>query len=392
MTYPIVGSSYEISFAETLAGIETDWDAHAGSSTFMQSPFLKALEAAPPSGTRYRYGIVSEVGKTVGIIYYQLKYIDLAESLRLDTVSTKGLWQSLKLAVKKLLARQVSYYTLVVGNMTLTGTYGHHLPSIVDTAKWQILSDAATKLCEVLKTEGISVRGVLHKDYSVHNKPAEAPAACTSFSVQPNMLLHLPADWTSFDDYLSAMRSKYRVRVRRARKKAEGLTRRQLTTEEVRLHSNTISELYKNVAHGAGFNLFILPEDYFYHLCLHLEQKMKLTAYFDGDEMVGFYTSIQNDKELDAHFLGYEPTCNNECQLYLNMLYDLVEEAIDYRAPSLVLSRTAMEIKSSIGAEAEEMYLYMMATGSLANKILPKALDYFVPATEWTPRSPFPKG
>ena len=356
----------------------------------MQSPFLRALEAAPPSGTQYRYGLVYHSGAVVGVIYYQLKFIDLAESLRLDAVSTKGLWQATKLAVKKVLARRISYHTLVVGNMTLTGTYGQYLPSIDAATKWTLLTTAADLLCEHLRAEGIRVRGVLHKDYTTADTPPETPAGYVSFGVQPNMLLTIAPDWQSFADYTAAMKSKYRVRVRRARKKAEGLDRRLLSTEEVLQYSETIHQLYQHVAHGAGFNLFILPVDYFYQLCLQLGDKMKLTAYFDGDQMVGFYTSIQNGEELDAHFLGYEPSCNHECQLYLNMLYDLVDEAIAYRAQHLVLSRTAMEIKSSIGAEAEEMSLYMKATGPIANALLSRALDYFVPDTKWTPRSPFP--
>jgi len=147
--------------------------------------------------------------------------------------------------------------------------------------------------------------------------------------------------------------------------------------------------LYRNVVDGAGFNLFILPDLYFYHLQYYLGDKMNCTGYFDGDTLVGFYTSIKNHNDLDAHFLGYDKATNKTSQLYLNMLYDLVSEAIELGTDQLIMSRTAMEIKSSVGAEAKPMFLYMQATSPLLNKLLPRALSYFVPKTNWQARSPF---
>ena len=98
---------------------------------------------------------------------------------------------------------------------------------------------------------------------------------------------------------------------------------------------------------------------------------------------------IQSEGDLDAHFLGYDPECNRNCQLYLNMLYDLVDDAIALKAHNLILSRTAMEIKSSIGAEPHDMYLYLKAINPIFNRGVSKALDYFKPKADWKPRSPF---
>jgi len=203
------------------------------------------------------------------------------------------------------------------------------------------------------------------------------------------MIMEINEEWKTFDDYLAGMKSKYRVRVRRARKKSIELEKRALSLEEIHAHADDISRLYRNVADQAGFNLFILPKNYFYSLQKHLGSKMQLVAYFEDGKMTGYYTTIINHGDLDAHFLGYDPNCNKNCQLYLNMLYDLVDDAIKVGAKKLIMSRTAMEIKSSVGAEANDMFLYLKATNSLVNKGVAKGLEFFTPQNDWKPRSPF---
>ncbi len=381
-------TEYEVAFFNSILEIREVWDKHTLSSTFLESSFLEALEHSPPSGASYRYGMVSKGGEYIGVIYYQLKKIALDESLRLDKKKDNGFFASLLTGVKGALAKWIRYNILAVGNLTLTGTYGHYFSGHKEE-KWEIIEKATSVLVKVLKKEGTKISGILMKDYTVENKPKSPPRGFAEFKVEPNMTMVIPDAWNTMDDYMAAMKSKYRVRVRRARKKSSTLTKKLLTLDEIAENSMRITELYKYVADGAGFNLFTLPHDYFWSLQKHLGEKMKLTAYYRDSEMVGFYTSIQNYDELDAHFLGYDPTCNHECQLYLNMLYDLVEEAILSGSHQLIMSRTALEIKSSVGAVANPMYLYMKSTNSLVNRVLPRALAYFIPEVNWKSRSPF---
>jgi len=356
----------------------------------LNSRFLKALELAPPSGTQYRYGLVSRDEKVVGIVYFQVKKVNLYLSLRLDVYEPKSFSDRAWHVLKSFLAKRINQNILVNGNMTLTGNNGYQFhESIDDRLVFELVNDVSEQLLCKLRQEKIKVRAVLLKDYKSVEKPIDPDWSFSEFQVQPNMILKVREDWKTFDDYLSAMKSKYRVRVRRARKKSVGLEKRVLSLEEIHSHAEDISQLYRNVADQAGFNLFILPKNYFYSLQKYLGDKMKLTGYFQEGKMVGFYTHIFNNSELDAHFLGYEPNCNRNCQLYLNMLYDLVDDAINLNAHNLILSRTAMEIKSSIGAEAHDMYLYMRTTNRILNKGVSSALNYFKPKADWKPRSPF---
>ena len=381
---------FSVSFFNSIDELSSVWNSLSNDNLFLNSSFLSALEAAPPSGTEYRYAIVKKDAKAVGIVYYQLKKINLYLSLRLDTYTPSNLKDKIWHAIKSFLAKKVNRNVLVNGNMTLTGNNGFHFDTELQGVDYfDLVDEVSNELVSILKKQKIRVSAVLLKDYPIEEKPSDRDWKFSEFQVQPNMVLDVDKTWRTFDDYLMAMKSKYRVRVRRARKKAESLEKRQLSLEEIHSYTDEITQLYKNVAEQAGFNLFILPENYFYSLQKHLGNRMKLVAYFQNEKMVGYYTNILSHGDLDAHFLGYDPICNKTCQLYLNMLYDLVDDAIALRVNNLILSRTAMEIKSSIGAEAHEMYLYMRTINPIFNRGVSMALDYFKPAANWTPRSPF---
>ena len=92
---------------------------------------------------------------------------------------------------------------------------------------------------------------------------------------------------------------------------------------------------------------------------------------------------------MDAHFLGYDPEYNRTMHLYHNMLYDLLEEAIVTGAVKLDLSRTAMEIKSSVGAVPHPMYLYLKVRNRFLNLFTARALRFLIPEAKWDQRNPF---
>ena len=104
---------------------------------------------------------------------------------------------------------------------------------------------------------------------------------------------------------------------------------------------------------------------------------------------IGFSTAIYNHHELEAHFLGFDASYNRSHQLYLNILYDLVEEAIAAGCKTTTFSRTALEIKSSVGAEAEHLYCWMRSRIAIANPLVPVVARFIAPLPEWEPRHPF---
>jgi hypothetical protein len=132
-----------------------------------------------------------------------------------------------------------------------------------------------------------------------------------------------------------------------------------------------------------------LNEQYLAALKKDLGEHFQMFAYYLDGKLVAFYTTIQNHDELEAHFLGYEKALNHDYQLYLNILYDIVSLGIASKSKQIVFARTALEIKSSVGAVAHDLLCYLRHQNSVANKFVPTILDYLKPVEEWLPRHPF---
>ena len=72
------------------------------------------------------------------------------------------------------------------------------------------------------------------------------------------------------------------------------------------------------------------------------------------------------------------------------MLYNMVDFAIQNNFKTVVYARTAMEIKSSIGAKPFKMYIYVKhANNIIANTVLSLIVKYMNPLRKWEERHPF---
>jgi hypothetical protein len=98
---------------------------------------------------------------------------------------------------------------------------------------------------------------------------------------------------------------------------------------------------------------------------------------------------IVNGDSLDTYFLGYDDSVQREKMLYLNMLYDMIAFGINKKYREVVFSRTALEIKSSVGAVPIPNFGYIEHRNRLINRWMPQLFDYLEPEVHWNPRNPF---
>lgn len=385
--------NYTYTLSESIVTLKNEWNEIATSSKnlYFSYDYLRALEEVPPSGLCYLYMLIKEEGAPVGIYYFQYKRISLKESLSLKNehgCSVQGVKEGFKMGIAQLL----DFNVLVCGNVSLTGNNGSHvLKSIDHEMKGKLLDRASTIAIEYLKNAGVKVSAVLLKDYHTDSCPVLS-GRYTKFNVQPNMVVKNVDRWSSLDAYLSDLKSKYRVRYKKARKSLKNIEVRELTLDDLYRYREDMHNLYAKIANSASFNLFVLPDDYFYNLKKHLGDDFHVKGYFDGDKMHAFYTYVVHGEEVDAHFLGYDNMINKSHKLYLNILYDMMEITIQRSKKRLILSRTAMEIKSTVGAEGVEMNLFFKVLNPLMNGFFRTAFDFFNPTQDYILRSPFKEG
>ncbi|OMP32238.1 GNAT family N-acetyltransferase [Mangrovimonas sp. DI 80] len=374
----------------SVAELPKSWDPLVGHDIFLQQGYLKALEKASPSNITWYYIGFFENEMLVGVGIFQRVQLYLEDIFR--NPDDHCLEQRFKNLVSKILKGNV----LVVGNLMHTGQHGLYFKQeIPGKNRVEIILKALSSLEKIIKKEsGKTIRLLLFKDYfeddGIHSQSEIFDQhSIYKVTAQPNMIMSVQSNWHSMEDYVGSLNKKYRRRYKTAIKKSHGIVRRELTLEEIELHCKELYQLYKNVCDNAKINTFILPEGHLYHLKLQLGERFKVMGYFLDETLIGFYTLILNGDILETYFLGYDSAHQYENQLYLNMLYDMAKFGIEHSFSSIVYARTAMEIKSSVGAKAIPMSMYMKHTNGLLNVLLQQIFKLMNPSTEWEERHPF---
>lgn len=150
-----------------------------------------------------------------------------------------------------------------------------------------------------------------------------------------------------------------------------------------------MNKLYHNVVDNAAFNTFFLAENHFGKMKENLDEKFRIFGYFSESELVGFYTLLINNNDVDTYFLGYHKELQKEKQVYLNMLLDMVELGITHQFERIIFGRTALEIKSTIGAEPTEIFGLIKHNNFIINPFMKILFPAISPKTEWVQRKPF---
>lgn len=376
----------------TVSDLPNYWNVLARHDIFLKQPFLKALEDSCPKNITPYYVGVFKAEKMVGIAIIQ------RVELYFNDVFRKEYTNSFKRMAKGIVARIIRGNLLVVGNLMHTGQ--HSLFFLDDEITYKEYLNTVYKALielqiDIKNKHNKKIRLIAFKDYfesdSIHNNTSFfKDNGLYKVQVQPNMLLPIQNSWSTLEDYISAFTNKYKKRYRTARRKSNAIKKYELSIEEVRLNETKLFDLYKNVSDNAGVNSFVLRKHHFLRLKEELKEDFKVIGYFLNKELIGFYTLILNGNDLETYFLGYHLKYQYKHQLYLNMLYDMAGYAIENKYRTVVYARTAMEIKSSVGAEANAMHIYMKHTNSfISNTILKLVVKYMNPTRKWVKRNPF---
>jgi hypothetical protein len=394
----LANSAYQVRIIRQAASLPSDWDRLLGDRQLpMSQAYLVALEQGAPADLGFAYLLFYREGQAVGLASFQLMEFQAGQHLQALQQPATGDWVRRAWQVlKRGLANRLRAKLIICGAAQFTGPYGFAFDErrVPPSRQASLLDEGIGLLAERLAAQGWQPDGVLVKDFDQRQldalQPALAAQGYATCAFQPNMVLPLRPEWTSFEDYLAAMSSKYRVRARRAFKKAAQVACVELDEENIRRHLPQLHELYASVAASSEFNLIDLPTDYFLRLKNALPDEFRLFAYFREQTLIGFFTTLRNGTELEAHFMGFQAAENRERQLYLNMLYEIVRLAIEEEKASKVsFARTAMEIKSSVGAVPEQAYCGIRHFSRPVNRIVPLLVDYLAPPSDWRQRRPF---
>ena len=203
------------------------------------------------------------------------------------------------------------------------------------------------------------------------------------------MIIHLPENVKTVEDYVGLFSKKYRNRAKSIFKKFNGIEIKYLNLEEIKTNEAKLYKLYEDVFERAKFKLVKLPKDYFSRVKTIFKNEFTIKVFYYENEIIGFASSfLMPDNSLEAHYIGFDYELNNRFDLYQNILYAMIDEALKNKCLKINLGRTAAEIKTTVGAKPENLICYIKPQNTIS-KLIQKPFITFLQPLKWVPRNPF---
>lgn len=361
---------------------------------FMDIPYLSAMEKSSPAGVEYRYVLVKQGSKPSAFFYFQaidLSRLEVGSIVQADQYSR--IMQGLSQLIQKLLfgvRRNAPKFLLVCGNMCISGDYGAYIRPGLENMAGDFLMMALETAQADLNRKGKVVAMVV-KDFLPEKDYFGKALKSKKFNalvMDPIMEMSIPNGWSDFGDYLDAISAKYRQRYLQASKKLMDTELRTLSTSEIERETDRINDLYHQVQAKSPVQLIKPDAAYLLQLANQLQEKVTFRAIYKDGKMIAFLTGINAGDHYEAHHIGIDYAFNKSHALYLNILYLYIQLALEHKAQKLSFGRTALEMKTTVGAVPVQYNAYLKLSNTLLNgmacHLLPEESS-----DKWIPRNPF---
>lgn len=347
---------------------------------YFEKEFLSAFEKANPK-IEYCYFVLSQDNESIALAILQRMSVAI-DNAQEHLPFSERIARSLQCYIS---ARKI--HTIVCGNVFLSGNYGVIIKEGIPQES--IYKKVAQEIKKVHTKKKASV--FFFKDFIDQDIPVVSEVEkhqFQPFAVEPNMRLKIPKDWTDFDQYKAALKSKYRVKVNKADKKSAPLTMRPFEAEDIEKYRNELQQLYCNITDRALFKTIDLEIETYKLLKVRFRESVLINTYWYENRIVGFATAFKVKNSIDAHFIGIDYNYNKELSIYPRILNDYVRLGIEMKAEEVNFGRTSSEIKSTLGATPENLTCYVRHRRTVAT-LLFKPLVRQIKMKEYKQHTPF---
>lgn len=313
----------EIRQFDNIAEVPAEWDSIIGDNLYLSRDFLSFMESVDSCGQRYYMLYADGVPDSVFMSYVREKY-----NLAMFTRFT--LYQRMTMI----------YVPLSVTRPGIA--YGKHLPEVMDFIK----TIRGPKM--VLNLGDVDPRG--------YAKGLTCPKCI------------LKNRFSSFEDYLSCLRSGYRYRYKKCLKSSAALTLEYL--EDNRDFTEEMYACYLQVYNKSHVRVEKLPIEFF------RGRYFKIFVLRHEGRVVGFGQMLENGPELIFEFVGVDYAYNDTFDTYHRILLEITRYGIEQGFETIDFGQTADESKLKLGAEYTMLYAYLHHTNPLVNALNKRLAPY----------------
>lgn len=360
-------------------------------SYFLSRDYLVALQDSHIHGMSFFYYVGHTNRQPTSFYYFQV--INLASSelnqiINLDPYGKilngiSGVLDKFIFGVK----RDKPHYIVICGNMVLSGDHGFVAISNQFSKLEKAISLIKIELSKTGKVAAFIIKDFLAEKDRIGKNLHKM--GFNLFVMDPIMELKLSKNWMTFEDYTDAMSAKYRLRTLTVRKKVAGFVLKNLSVEELIMYKDAYNALYKNVQQKSPIRLLNCEIDYLISLLKCSKGEVVIKSYIDNlNKPVAFFCGIKNGNVLESHHIGLDYKLNKAHSLYQNILYDFIDLGIELKVDKISFGRTALEMKSTVGAVAQNYNAYLRLENRVVNHLVKSFLPTD-PSMDWIPRNPF---
>ena len=329
-------------------------------NVYFSKTFLQAFESSNPQ-VDMRYVCIYDEGSPQAIALIQI--IELSVDVILKNISLSPFFRR----ILNLFFCNDHIKIMFCGNVFLSGE--HAISSSKNSNGKKIINQIGKALDTIAKSVS-PLHAIFIKDFE---PPALAYTSSfehfgfTNIKVEPNMLIALDPSWNNFEDYKSALKSKYRIKVNKADTKSDTLELRNFSKEDIEFYKFELQNLYQNTIDNANFNAQVLDLNTYIKLKNTYFDDFIVQGYFLNQKIVGFLSALRNKNNLDAHFIGLDYSLNKTHAIYPRILNDYIRLGLEKGVSTINLGRTASEIKSTVGAIPLELSCYIKHKNKFIN-------------------------
>jgi len=358
-----------------------EWNELLPAGHFLKSKQCLATEAANLPDLQFIYILLRRKNIPVGAAYFQVlslskKHLNTTMATPLQT----QLWRAFTMVAKPKL--------LVAGHL-----FRHDISSFYCSEG--LSSFEAYQLYRAAIDKALSTScamAVLVKD-----TPAPLTTYFQNYAPQYLLLrndismeLNIPAEWVGMHDYEKALKHKYAQRLRKVRSEWPNVLVKELSLEEVKAEQENIYRLYRQVTLHQQVRLGFLSPQFIPVLKECYGDELKVWGVYEEEKMIAFFSAWVKDDAFDMFYIGFDYERNKELQLYFNMLFFSVEQAITLKKGKLILGRTALDAKARIGCKPRYLLTFLYIRNRfIRNRVMAIQQNNLSEEGAWEERHPF---
>ncbi len=286
-----------------------------------------------------------------------LKGIALVEDAKAESVNLEGHIESKSIvfnAINRMLhwrSGRWGFAVRVMGTTLGSGDHGFRFGPDISEVQ-QKLCIESTMFRSQSNWGNAIPRVVMVKDKLIPTEGVKSPVfkGWTPMEFDPEMVVYLAPSWQCLDDCMPSLVAKSRTKFKRIQSISEGFQLDNWSMERLESEGHQLIELYRLVFERSGFRLG----------SLHLEELIEskrfwgdnfvISVYSLDGKAVGFQCAYVTPESTEAFFVGFKPELIKTHGIYQRMLLEFISLGIQAGSSEVRMGRTALDVKSSIGA------------------------------------------